>query len=87
MGISTVTNKSANKTSSKNNDLDRELKSCMKCKFFWGNNHMCALKKCYKDKKKPIPQNTDKKSECDGCTYKQSEGYCFPCMKKLLERK
>ena len=87
MGISTGTNKSANKTSNKDNDLDRDLKSSMKCKFFWGNNHMCALKKCYKEKKKPIPQNNDKKSECDGCTYKQSEGYCFPCMKKLLERK
>jgi hypothetical protein len=39
------------KTSNKNNVLDRDLKSCMKCKFFWGNNHMCATNSCYKEKR------------------------------------
>lgn len=87
MGISTVTNKSASKTSNQNNNLDRDLKSCMKCKYFWGNNHMCTTNSCYKEKKKPKPQNIEKKSDCDGCTYRQAEGYCFPCMKKLLARK
>ena len=25
-----------------------------------------------------------KEDECIGCPYRQSERYCFPCMKKLL---
>ena len=87
MEISKVTNKSSKKASNKQSDIDRDLKSCMKCKFFWGNNHQCSLKRCYKEKKKPLIQNTIKKSECDGCTYRQSDRYCFPCMKKLLEKK
>lgn len=33
--------------------LKRDLRSCMRCRFFYGNN-------------------------------RQSERYCFPCMKKLL---
>lgn len=88
MGISTVTNKSSDKTLNKQSAIDRDLKACMKCKYFWGNNHQCSLKRCYKEKKKPaVSQNIVKRSECDGCTYRQSERYCFPCMKKLLEKK
>ena len=24
---------------------------------------------------------------CEGCPYRQTERYCFPCMKKILEEK
>ena len=56
--------------------LERDLKDCMKCKYFWGNNHRCINNKCYREKK--IPE------KCVGCPYKQSNDYCFPCMKKIL---
>lgn len=36
--------------------LEKDLKSCMRCAFFYD------------------------------CPYRQSERYCFPCMKKLLGR-
>ena len=85
--ISSINKKHKQEVLSPKQQLDKDLKSCMKCKFFWGNNHQCSLKRCYKEKKKPIIQNTVKKSECDGCTYRQSDRYCFPCMKKLLEKK
>lgn len=62
--------------------LDKDLKECMRCKYFWGNNNRCRKSKCYKEKKFP---GVDKPaSECDGCPYNKGEGYCFPCMKKLL---
>lgn len=28
--------------------LERDLKDCMKCKYFWGNNHRCINNKCYR---------------------------------------
>jgi hypothetical protein len=62
--------------------LDKDLKDCMKCKYFWGNNNRCIRNKCYKEKKQVV---VDKPvSECDGCPYNKGEGYCFPCMKKIL---
>lgn len=85
--ISSINKKHKQEVLSPKQQLERELKNCMKCKFFWGNNNICATNSCYKEKKKTIQQNNNKKSECDGCTYRQSKGYCFPCMKKLLERK
>ncbi|MEF9998918.1 MAG: hypothetical protein RR717_07590 [Lachnospiraceae bacterium] len=68
-------------------NIDRDIKSCMKCHYFWGNDHRCVNSKCYKEKKiavKPEPQNV---SECTDCPYKQSDTYCFPCMKKIMEKK
>lgn len=32
--------------------LERDLKDCMKCKYFWGNNNRCINNKCYREKKK-----------------------------------
>ncbi|BCJ96373.1 hypothetical protein acsn021_39420 [Anaerocolumna cellulosilytica] len=87
MRITTVTSKSADKDTKKKYELERDLKSCMKCKFFWGNSHGCSRKQCYKEKRQPVAENDQKKKECEGCAYRQSERYCFPCMKKLLERK
>lgn len=66
--------------------FDRELKDCMHCKFFWGNNHRCAISKCHKSKSKSV-QEKRLPEKCVGCPYKQSDGYCFPCMKDILGRK
>lgn len=62
--------------------FDRELRDCMRCRFFWGNNHRCELEHCYKEKKQTKPVEK-KPSKCDGCGYSNG-GYCFPCMKDLL---
>lgn len=64
--------------------LERDLKSCMQCRFFYGNNSQCLAKKCVKEEKKPELTEQDKKHKCYGCTYMQSEKYCFPCMKELF---
>lgn len=64
--------------------IDKELRSCMKCRFFWGNDNRCINSNCYKKKKK---QQIIVNSKCDGCLYKQMDGYCFPCMKDLLNHK
>lgn len=65
--------------------LEKDLKSCMRCKYFYGNNHQCILKKCVKEEKKQ-PEITDeeKQSKCFECPYPHTEGYCFPCMKEVL---
>lgn len=70
--------------------FEKDLRSCMRCKFFYGNNSQCLTKKCIKEKEneyEPGITEQDREDICFGCPYKQSEGYCFPCMKKLLERK
>lgn len=64
--------------------LERDLKSCMRCRFFYGNNSQCITKKCIKEDMEPEITMQDKGSKCYECPYRQSEGYCFPCMKKLL---
>lgn len=65
--------------------LDRELKSCMRCKYFFGNSSQCIKRKCFKEKKKANKEETSEKTICDDCPYRQSEGYCFPCYKKLFD--
>lgn len=64
-------------------EFDKELRQCMHCKYFWGKNHGCELKRCYKEKKKQEPKKEETVSKCDGCNYSRN-GYCFPCMKDLL---
>ena len=67
--------------------LEKDLRSCMRCKFFYGNDHQCLLKKCIKEESRVEMMEHDKNSSCFECPYRQGEGYCFPCMKKLLEKK
>lgn len=62
--------------------LGMDLKDCMHCKFFYGNSRQCIAKKCTGEEKKHSEQ--DKSDKCFGCHYRQSENYCFPCMKELL---
>jgi len=63
---------------------DKDIKQCMQCRFFYGSSRQCIAKECVK---KPRQKETIRNSQCTGCPYKQSENYCFPCMKKLLEGK
>lgn len=64
--------------------LERDLRSCMRCRFFYGNNRQCIAKKCVKEDAQPKSVEQEKEDKCIGCPYRQSEKYCFPCMKKLL---
>lgn len=61
--------------------LERELKDCMHCRFFWGHNNRCANGTCCKPSKKKEQKHP---TECVGCPYYQGNGYCFPCMRKLI---
>lgn len=67
--------------------LEKDLKSCMKCKYFHGNNHQCILKKCVKEEEKPEVTEEDKLNKCYGCPYPHPEGYCFPCIADISGRK
>ncbi len=69
----------------KKRKISKDITECMRCRFFWGNDSRCINNSCIKDKEKKPKK--EEKSECTDCPYKQSEGYCFPCMKKLLKRK
>ncbi len=63
--------------------LERDLKSCMQCRFFYGNSRQCIAKRCVKEEIRR-KEAMNKPDMCVGCPYRQSEQYCFPCMKKLL---
>lgn len=68
--------------------LERDLKNCMRCRYFYGNNSQCLAKDCIREDvgkeagSKTIEQN--KGDICYDCPYRQSERYCFPCMRKIL---
>lgn len=65
--------------------LEKDLKSCMRCKYFYGNNRQCILQKCIKEEKKqPEITEEEKQSKCFGCPYPHREGYCFPCTRDIL---
>ena len=84
MGINAKKQK-PEKNSKENNakeKLERDLRSCMKCKDFWGNDNRCINnEKCGSGK-----QKTEKQQEsiCVGCPYGKNSRYCFPCMRDLL---
>lgn len=64
--------------------FEKDLRSCMRCKFFCGNNSQCITKNCVEKDSKSKTIRQDKENNCFECPYQQSEQYCFPCMKKLL---
>ena len=64
--------------------LERDLKSCMSCRFFYGSSSQCIAKQCVKEEGEAGISEPDMRSKCFECPYRQSEKYCFPCMKKLL---
>lgn len=51
--------------------LERELKDCMHCRFFWGHNNRCANGTCCKPSKK---KEQKLPTECVGCPYYQGKG-------------
>ena len=63
----------------------RDLKSCMQCRFFYGSTKQCVAKKCIKEDLRSVSEEKKDKM-CYGCPYQQKEGYCFPCMKKVLKK-
>ena len=52
--------------------LERELKDCMYCRFFWGHNNRCANGTCCKPSKK---KEQKLPTECVGCPYYQGKEY------------
>mgnify|MGYP001047270196 FL=1 len=66
--------------------LEKDLRSCMRCRFFYGNNSQCLAKECVREESKPETAEEDKESLCFECPYRQSEKFCFPCMRKILRR-
>ena len=64
--------------------LERDLKSCMRCRFFYGNTRQCIAKKCVKEDMEVEKAIKEEESKCLGCPYLNTEGYCFPCMKEIL---
>ena len=52
--------------------LERELKDCMHCRFFWGHNNRCANGTCCKPSKK---KEQKLPTECVGCPYYQGKSY------------
>ncbi len=64
--------------------LEKDLKSCMRCRFFHGNNHQCVVSKCVKEEVTQKVIVEEKQNKCFDCPYPHTEGYCFPCMKEIL---
>lgn len=63
--------------------LEKDLRDCMHCKFFYGNSIQCAKSQCVKEELKTKPVKT----ECTDCPYSKGHELCFPCMKKLLDKR
>ncbi len=78
--------KHINDVERKQRQFDRELRDCMRCKFFWGNNHRCQTEHCFREKKSKVSAEEEKVSKCEGCCYNNGT-YCFPCMKDLLGKR
>lgn len=66
---------------SNEDSLEKQLRKCMRCRYFYGNNHRCIQNKCVKEEKLV---EREQREECIDCSYQMQGGYCFPCMKKLL---
>ncbi len=64
---------------------DKDLQECLHCRYFYGNSRRCIAQHCTK-KMAGLQEQVDKNSLCYGCPYKKQEGYCFPCMKRILEK-
>ena len=70
--------------------LEKDLRNCMRCRYFYGNNSQCLAKNCIREETGKeagpnIMERSDKDDLCFDCPYKQSERYCFPCMRKILK--
>jgi len=62
--------------------LERELKSCMNCKYFYSNSRQCILDNCTSGEEKQSAPYTS--HPCHQCPYRIDDRYCFPCMRKIM---
>ena len=46
--------------------LERDLRSCIRCRFFYGNNRQCIAKKCVKQDAQPKAVEQKKKMNVSG---------------------
>ena len=67
-------------------ELEKDLRSCMRCRFFYGNSSQCLAKKCFREESGPKVTAGEEESLCFGCPYRRLEKRCFPCMRKILRR-
>lgn len=81
--ISKAGRKRRKKESSSNKRLERDLRDCMRCRYFHGSDSRCIHSSCAKE---DIKQEQEK-SECADCPYRKGHGLCFPCMRKILGQK
>ena len=62
--------------------LTKELRDCMNCRYFHGNNSQCIRTGCIAcPKEKP---EIDVTHACYQCRFSKPEGYCFPCLRKMM---
>lgn len=83
MGIFVKTDKTKKEVFIEEESFDESLRKCLRCKYFFGRDNRCIKSKCFNEKKQATKEIPPK---CVGCPYRKSEGYCFPCMKDLLEK-
>lgn len=62
-------------------ELKKDILECMQCRYFYGNSRQCIATECVRKTRQTKPEGD---SQCSGCPYRQSESYCFPCIKKIL---
>ena len=67
-------------------ELEKDIRSCMRCRFFYGNSSQCLAKKCFMERAVPEGVADEKESMCFNCPYRRLEKRCFPCMRKILRR-
>ena len=65
--------------------LEKDMQSCIRSSFS-RNGGQCATDKCQKMGRNLQSAKGVNEKGCFHCPYRQSDRYCFPCMKKLLER-
>lgn len=90
MGINTkgsVRKNTQTKETDPREKLEKDLRKCMHCKFFYGNNSGCLKNKTCSggmSEQEKAALEEKKKSKCYGCPYGRGRDYCFPCMRELL---
>lgn len=72
MEVKNQTNQRLNKVEKSDKKFDRDLKSCMRCSYFWGNDSRYTNSQCIKEEKKLAVTEIN---ECTDCPYRQSASY------------
>lgn len=85
MGVNTKSDKKRRKRYelTEEEKIERDLRSCMRCRYFYGSKFQCPKQECCKEEPQAKPK-LELPSECAGCPYRKGDIVCFPCMMKLL---